>query len=141
MRKLVNKYKYALFIMLRVPSKEFAGSHVYYSTTRSTTRPSAMKLNKIVSKIESTAFYEGYHFATGFSVGCKGLLCPEEECLAIKPGQSCRYPLKARAGMDAVGMSAYTMAARVGWDIYPCGEGANPEDLPHGTRLGIVLIH
>jgi len=32
------------------------------------------------------------------------------------------------------------MASQAGWEIYPAGEGAKPEDLPHGTRLGIVLI-
>jgi len=138
MRKLVGQYKYALFIMLRVPSNELAGPHV---REKQTSRSSAMKLDEIVSKIESEAFYDGYHLATGFATGCKSLWCPEEECSAIKPGQSCRYPLKARAGMDAVGMNAYTMAAKVGWEIYPIGEGAKPEDVPHGTRLGIVLIH
>lgn len=138
MRRLVKQYKYALFIMLIVPSEELAGPHVREERKD---RPSAMRLNEIVSKIESAAFYDGHHFATGFATGCKGLWCPEEECSAIKPGQPCRHPLKARAGMDAVGMDAYTMAVRVGWDIYPCGEGAKPEDLPHGTRLGIVLIH
>lgn len=137
-RKLVKQYKYTLFVMLSVPSNELTGLQAQEEKTY---RISAMKLNDIVSKIESTAFYDGYHLATGFSTNCKDLWCPEEECSAIKPGQPCRHPLTARAGMDAVGMNAFTMAAKVGWDIYPCGKGTNPKDLPHGTRLGIVLIH
>ena len=137
MRKLVKQYQDALFIMLKVPSKELVGPD---AREKRTSNISGMKINEIVSKIESAAFYDGYHFATGFSGGCKGLLCPNVECQAIQPGKSCRYPLKARAGMDAMGMDAYTMAARMGWDIYPCGQSANPDDLPHGTRLGIVLI-
>jgi len=137
-RDLVNKYKYAVFIMLRVPSKELVGPN---AIAKKTSRLSALKLNDIVSKIESEAFYDGYHLATGFSTGCKGILCPDEKCSVLIPGQSCRHPLKARAGMDAVGMDTYTMATNVGWDIYPLGKGAKPEDLPHGTRLGIVLIY
>jgi len=137
MRKMVEQYQHALFIMLRVPSNELAGPHV---REKRTSRPSGLKIDEIVSKIESAAFYDGHHLAIGFAVGCKGLWCPDEECAALKPGQECRHPLRARAGMDAVGMDAYTMASRMGWDIYPIGEGAIPEDLPHGTRLGIVLI-
>jgi hypothetical protein len=37
-------------------------------------------------------------------------------------------------------MDVYTMASKAGWDIYPIGEGAKTEDVPHGTRLGLVLI-
>lgn len=97
-------------------------------------------MDEIVSKIESAAFYDGNHLATGFAGGCKGLWCPDEDCSALQIGGTCRHPLRARAGMDAVGMDAYTMASQAGWEIYPAGEGAKPEDLPHGTRLGIVLI-
>ena len=137
MRRLVKQYKYALFIMLRVPSSEVAGPHV---REKRTSRASGMKIDEIVSKIESVAFYDGHHLAIGFAAGCKGLWCPDQECAAIKPGGSCRNPLRSRAGMDAAGMDAYTMASKVGWDIYPIGEGAKTEDVPHGTRLGLVLI-
>lgn len=136
-RKLVRQYQYALFIMLRVPAEELVGARAY--ETESSTR-SAQILNDIVSQIESTAFYDGYHLATGFSTGCKGLWCPTEACAALVPGQSCRHPLKARAGMDAMGMDAYTMAAQAGWDIYPLGKDADPHAVPYGTRLGLVLI-
>lgn len=137
-RELVKRYKYALFIMLRVPSSELTGLN---AIEKKTSRISALKLNEMVSKIESAAFYDGYHLAIGFSTGCKGIFCQDENCSALILGRSCHHPLKARAGMDAVGMDAYTMAANMGWDIYPCGKDVNPNDVPHGTRLGLVLIH
>jgi hypothetical protein len=37
-------------------------------------------------------------------------------------------------------MDAYTRVTRVGWDIYPIGARAQPKDIPHGHRLGLVLI-
>ena len=137
-KDLVKRYKYALFIMFRVPSSELTGLN---AIEKNTSKISALKLNEMVSKIESAAFYDGYHLAMGFSTGCKGMFCQDQNCSALIPGQSCRHPLKARAGIDALGMDAYTMAANMGWDIYPCGKDANPDDVPHGTRLGLVLIH
>jgi len=43
--------------------------------------------------------------------------------------------------MEAVGIDAFTMAAKVGWDIYPIGGSTLPDKVPHGTKLGLVLIY
>jgi predicted metal-binding protein len=103
---------------------------------------SSTKHLKIISKIEAEAFYDGYHLALGFGGGpCKPVLCRGIECSALVPGQPCRHPLRARASMEGVGMNAYTMAARVGWDVYPIGETTKASEVPHGVRLGLVLIY
>ncbi|MFC1956569.1 DUF2284 domain-containing protein [Chloroflexota bacterium] len=97
---------------------------------------------EIVSKIESEAFYDGYYLAMAFAGGpCKGALCPNDECSALVPGRGCRHPQKAIASMEAVGMDAFKMAANAGWDIYPIGESISPSEIPHGLRLGLVLIY
>ena len=136
-RTLVNRYRYALFIMLQVPAEELVGAK---AIEEKTSIISCKRLYDIVSAIESAAFYDGYHLALGFATGCKSTWCPDEACSAIQPGGTCRHPLKARAGMDAMGMDAYTMATQVGWTIYPLGKNANPDAVPHGTRLGLILI-
>jgi predicted metal-binding protein len=138
-RKVVNNFHYAIFTRIEVPSEEFAGD-----ATKARRLPvrSQMKNYLIVSKIESEAFYDGYHLALGFAGGpCKTAFCPDEECSALLPGKACRHSLRARSAMEAVGMDAFTMAAKVGWDIYPIGESVSPVDIPHGTRLGLVLIY
>jgi hypothetical protein len=33
------------------------------------------------------------------------------------------------------------MAAKVGWDVYPIGGSISPSEVPHGTKLGLVLIY
>jgi hypothetical protein len=38
-------------------------------------------------------------------------------------------------------MDAFTMATKVGWDIYPIGLSTSPEDVPYGSLLGLVLIY
>ncbi len=135
-RKVVNNYRYAIFLRLEVPATEIA------STEQKVRVTSQRKNHEIVSRLEAEAFYDGYHLALGFAGGpCKRSFCPEVECQALIPGQGCRHPLRARSSMEAVGMNAFTMAANVGWDIYPIGVSSQPADVPHGNRLGLVLIY
>lgn len=100
------------------------------------------KLHEIVSKVESDAFYDGYYLAMGFAGGpCKRAFCYNAECNALTSGKGCRHNLIARPSMEAVGMNCFKMAANEGWDIYPIGKKTCPEDVAHGTRLGLVLIY
>ena len=139
MRKIVNNFHYAIFIRIKVPSEEMSGTE--FREKRRAAR-SAMINFKIVAKIESEAFYDGYHLAVGFAGGpCKIYFCPDKECSAIVPGQPCRHALRARDSMEGVGMDAFTMAAKVGWEVYPIGATAQPSEVPHATRLGLVLIY
>lgn len=138
-RKIVNNFHYAVFIKLEVPSEEMAGPRV--REKRLFIR-SQMKIYEVVGKIEAEAFYDGYHLALGFANGaCKSIFCPNNECSALVPGQRCLHPLRARASMEGEGMDAYTMAARVGWDVYPVGGATKASEVPHGVRLGLVLIY
>jgi predicted metal-binding protein len=138
-RKVVGKFNYALFIKIEVPSEHTAGKN---AIREDLSNPYRRKLSEIVSRIEAEAFYEGYHLALGFAGGsCKRLFCPDNDCAALIPGNGCPHLLKARSPMEAVGMDVYTMAARAGWDIYPIGMNTSPEAVPHGLRLGLVLIY
>lgn len=138
-RKIVGNFHYGIFIRLEVPSEQMAGPDV--RAKRLQTR-SQMKLHEIVSKIEAEAFYDGYHLALGFAGGpCKAAFCPNDDCSALVPGQACRHALRARSAMEGVGMDAFLMAAKAGWDVYPIGASRVPSDIPHGTRLGLVLIY
>jgi predicted metal-binding protein len=140
-RKLLKKYKYGIILTTQASSDLFVGP--YRALSR---RPEwgAMrkKMYEIVSKIESMAFYDGYYFALGFGGGaCKRVFCENLDCQALKPGKPCRFPMKARASMEGVGMDVFGTAVRVGWDIYPCGAGLSPKDVPFGRRVGLILIY
>ena len=138
-RKIVNNFQYAIFTKIETPSEEIAGPE---ARARGLTVRGQIKNHEIVSKIEAEAFFDGYHLAVGFAGGpCKRAFCPNDECSALVPGQPCRHPLRARTAMEGVGMDAFTMAAKVGWDIYPIGASISPSEVPHGTRLGLVLIY
>lgn len=138
-RKVVNKFQYAVFTKIEVPSEVLAGPAVPIERLSA---PSQRKNYELVSAIESEAFYDGYYLAMAFAGGpCKIAFCPDMECTALIPGQSCRHALKVRAAMEGIGMDAYLMAAKVGWDVYPIGAGIEPTEIPHGVRLGLTLIY
>ena len=135
MREIVNKYRYAVFFTVQGPPAIVAGP-------REVRMPAARKVAEIASRLEGTAFYEGYYLSLGFATGsCKSAFCSDIECPALKLGQACIEPLKARSSPEGVGMDVYLMATRVGWDIYPCGVSTKEEDVPLGRRCGLVLIY
>ena len=136
-RKVVNNFRNGIFIKMEVPSEIMADPKA--GDSRQTWQ---RKMQEIVARIEAEAFYDGYHLALGFAMGsCKNIFCPDIECSALVPGQACRHPRKSRSSMEAVGMNAFTMAAKVGWDIYPIGASSTPSDVPYGVLLGLVLIY
>ncbi|HEY5959219.1 MAG TPA: DUF2284 domain-containing protein [Polyangiaceae bacterium] len=138
MRRVVSKYRYALFTRIEVPADEFAGP----AMARNGSKRGFMLTHELVSKLESTAFYDGYHFAMGFACGaCKSVFCPTEPCAALVVAGTCRHPARARPSMECAGMDVFTMAARVGWDVYPIGGSARPSEIPCAASYGLVLIH
>ncbi len=137
--KLVNNYRYAIFTRLERPSAEIAGSE---AKSKRSYIPGFKKTYELISKIEMEAFYDGYYLAMGFACGsCKSVFCQKAECSALVPGGVCRFPLKARPSMEAVGINAFAMAAKVGWDIYPIGSSISPSEVPSGSSLGLVFIY
>lgn len=137
LRELLTKYQWAVFFALDVPPEVIVRDKATIKE-----RVEAYQLVfKIVSEVESAAFYDGHYLAFGFGAGsCRHTFCAQqEECLAMK-GQRCRFSLLSRPSMEAVGIDVYKMVASAGWDIYPIGSGAKPEDIPKGTLAGIVIV-
>jgi predicted metal-binding protein len=59
-RKVVNNFKYAIFVKLEVPPEDIAGKK---AIEKDLTQPYRRKLAEIVAKIEAEAFYDGHHLA------------------------------------------------------------------------------
>jgi len=136
-RIIVNNFHYAIFICERIPSENLTNP-----STLKKRISSSQEFQKTLAKIEAEAYYDGYHLAVGFGNGpCKRIFCPDIECSAILPGQPCRHALRARGSMSGAGMNSFTMAAKVGWDVYPIGRATIPSEAPHELRLGLVLIN
>ncbi len=96
------------------------------------------KTAKIVYEIERLAYQHGYALAMGLGGGsCKDYLCHGLIC-QFKDSGRCRFPLRARPAMEALGIDVVDIIGKVGWNAYPLlGETS---EIPCATSVGLVLI-
>lgn len=137
-RKVLNKYEQALLLKHDVvPKEDFIDDKKWHQGHIAHQR----KIHDIVSRIESSAFNDGYYFALGFGAGgCKTALCSGEVCRFLDSGR-CRFPLKARPSMEGVGIDVFDLTVKAGWDIYPvASREADKESIPCALSIGIVFI-
>lgn len=107
-----------------------------------------LHVNRLVHRVEKTAFYDGFYKAFGFG-GYPCIYC--DECVAEQAKgavdesfrRCCRHMDMVRPSMEAAGMDVFATARNVGWDIstIPC------KDLEYGkiihdnvVSVGLVLI-
>ncbi len=138
MSRIIPKYKYALVIKRDVePKEDFIDPKQHEDIARH-----YRKNMEIVGLIEAQAFSDGYYYAMGFAGGsCQHALCMMEPCRVLE-GKRCRFVLKARPAMEAVGIDVIDLAVRLGWDIYPIrARPIPPGEFPCAVTIGIVFIH
>lgn len=137
LRELLKKYSKAVFFTRDVEPEVI----VRDKATIKERVKAYQELFDMVNKIESMAFYDGNYLAFGFGAGsCRHTYCGlMDTCQALEGGK-CRFSLRARPSMEAVGIDVYQMVASQGWDIYPIGSDAKPEAIPKGTLAGIVIV-
>jgi predicted metal-binding protein len=137
LRGLLEGYQWAVFFILDVPS----GVIVRDKATLWERETAYQKIFHTVNEIESMAFYDGHYLAFGFAAGsCRHSFCGKQESCQAMEGKRCRISLRSRPSMEAVGIDVYKMVAQSGWDIYPIGSNATPEEIPKGTLAGIIII-
>ncbi len=137
LRGMLEKYHRGIFFIKEVPPSVI----VRDKATIQERVAMYQEVYNIVSEIESMAFYDGYYLAFGFGAGsCRHTFCGlAKDCAALK-GERCRFSLRARPSMEAVGIDVYQMVARLGWDIYPIGSDDKPECIVKGTLAGLVVV-
>jgi len=137
LREILKKYRWAVFFTRDVPSEVIVRD-------RATIKERVQVFQdvfKIVSEVESMAFYDGNYLAFGFGAGsCRHTYCGKEKSCRAMEGERCRFSLIARPSMEAVGIDVYRMVASRGWEIYPIGSNAKPADIPKGTLAGVVIV-
>lgn len=138
MSKIIPRYKYALVIKRAVePKDDFVDPKKEEDIARH-----YRKNMEVVGLLEAQAFSDGYYFAMGFGGGsCQHALCMMQPCSVLK-GERCRFVLKARPAMEAVGIDVIDLASKLGWEVYPVrARPIPPEDFPCATTFGIVFVH
>jgi predicted metal-binding protein len=137
LRELLEKYKWAVLFVKDVPSEVI----VRDKATIKERVAVYQEVFKIVSEVESMAFYDGHYLTFGFGAGsCRHTFCGQQKSCQAMEGERCRFSLISRPSMEAVGIDVYKMVTAAGWDIYPIGSNARPEDMPKGTLAGIVIV-
>lgn len=137
LKEQLKKYRWAVFFIKEVPSAVI----VRDKATIKERVAAYQEVFKIVSEIESLAFYDGHYLAFGFAAGsCRHTFCGQQENCQALEGKRCRFSLLARPSMEAVGIDVYHLVAGAGWDIYPIGSNAKPEDMPKGVLAGIIIV-
>lgn len=137
LREILEQYRWALFFIKDVPSEVI----VRDKATIKERVAAYQTVFRIVSEVESMAFYDGHYLAFGFAAGsCRHTYCGEHKTCQALAGERCRFSLLSRPSMEAVGIDVYKMAAAAGWEIYPIGSSAKPGDIPKGTLAGIVIV-
>jgi len=138
-RRLIARYSFGILFCVKGDPAEFAGPDFLKFVGRE--NRAKKKFNKICTEIESSAFYDGYYLALAFGQGpCKSFWCADQACAGLVPGGTCRFPLKSRSSLEAVGIDAFSMATVRGWEIYPCGERVESAALPHVLLIGLTLV-
>lgn len=137
LREHLGKYEWAVLFTVDVPSEVV----IRNKATIKDRIAAYQKVYKIVSSLESTAFYDGHYLAFGFGAGsCRHTFCGLQETCAAMEGKKCRFSLLARPSMEAVGIDVFKLVAAQGWEIYPIGSGAEADCVPKGTLVGIVIV-
>ncbi len=137
LRDILKSYAWAVFFTMDVPLEVIVRDR----DTIKERVEAYQKMYKMVSEIESRAFYDGHYLAFGFAAGsCRHTFCGQMDTCQAMEGKKCRFSLVSRPSMEAVGIDVYQTVARAGWEIYPIGSGAKPQVIPKGVLAGIVII-
>jgi len=137
LREVLKQFNRALFFTKDVP----AAVIVRNKETVKEQTAKYLEIFNIVNKIESLAFYDGHYLAVGFGAGsCRHSYCAKEETCRVLEGGPCRFSLRARSSMEAVGIDVYRLITNTGWDVYPIGCGVGAEDVPQGILAGLVFV-
>jgi predicted metal-binding protein len=137
LRELLKGYRWAVLVV-----KDVAPGVIVRDKTTIKERVEAyQQMYKIVNEVESMAFYDGHYLAFGFAAGsCRHTFCGQQETCQAMEAKKCRFALLSRPSMEAVGIDVFRLVAAAGWEIYPIGSGAKPEQFPKGTLAGIVIV-
>lgn len=141
---LRDAYGHALLIQCEGAPEEFT----YEATGKGIQLKYYLRINNIVSAVESLAQRAGYYMAMGFGGGhCK--LCghgidPEIKCAGVVDGKPlwnrCRYPLRARPAMESVGIDVFKTAREAGFSAAFHGVASPVQEVHTASTFGIVFI-
>lgn len=150
-KQLVSAHEWAIFFRVKIPPDIVAAKSLA-TTINSGVMDSAGNLFNlgahylltfsIIKRLQKQLNEMGYASHGGFAAGnCKDALCHFHPlCQDLTTSLGCRHPELSSPSMESCGMDAFIMAANTGWDVYPIGGACQPQSIPHGSLMGLVLL-
>ncbi len=139
-RAAIARYSQAVLVKCVVePMQEYAPGKGETTADQRRTLAFHQKTGEVVYGLERQAYADGYHLAMGLGGGsCKDYLCKGLVCQFLDSGR-CRFPLRSRPAMEALGIDVMDLMDKVGWEAYALlGDlGA----IPCAVSIGIVFVH
>lgn len=139
-RRALSRFCWAILLKCEVgPIEQYDPSKAESKEGKRRTLSFHEKSAEVVYKLEREAYKDGYHLAMGFGGGsCKDYLCKGLICQFMDSGR-CRFPLRARPAMEAVGIDVIDLINKVGWEAYALLD--NLKLAPCAITVGIVFIY
>ncbi len=138
-RKALARYTYGILIKTLVePLEDYVPGKTKDNGGTDRSLLFHKKTADIVYEIERLAYRHGYALAMGLGGGsCKDYLCRGLVCQFMDSGR-CRFPLRARPAIEALGIDVVDIIGKVGWNAYPLL--GDTSEIPCATSVGLVLI-
>jgi predicted metal-binding protein len=131
-RKLIKPFRKALLFKLDVASKVLMSDE---------NNKAFRRIYEIASQLETAAQKAGFIRAKGLAAGsCLPVFCRKNKCRVIEEENECRFPSLARPSMEAVGINVFKLIQKVGWEIQPITKDTDPDSIPGGVLVGLVLV-
>jgi predicted metal-binding protein len=149
-RDIVSSYDQGVFFRVKVKNFIIAAKDIHLSFEAGVVDNNGNMLNlgahyilvfTLVKVLEKRARESGYD-TQGFAAGnCRDPFCLlQPVCQTLMTGKGCRNPNLSSYSMESCCMDVYRMAARAGWDQYPIGASCEPDSVPQGSLMGLVLL-
>jgi len=151
-REIVSHYEWAIFFRKKVDSAIIAAKNIHKAIDSGIMDDKGNAINlgghyilvfTIVKLLQKKAAEAGFGRTHGFAAGnCRDPFCHlQPTCQNLMTDKGCRHPELSSFSMESCGMDVYRMAARAGWDQFPIGGTCEPDSIPRGSLMGLVLVN
>ncbi len=151
-RAIVAQYEWAVFFRKKVNSSIIAAKNIHEAVDSGIMDDKGNAINlgghyilvfTIAKLLQKKAREMGHDLTHGFAAGnCRDPFCHlQPTCQNLITGKGCRHPELSSFSMESSGMDVYKMAARAGWDQFPIGGMCEPDSVPQGSLMGLLLIN
>jgi predicted metal-binding protein len=135
-KRLLNQYRYALLVRIEGRPEDFAGARAKEEKRYGL---QAEGLRKLMLKLESSAFYEGYYLALALVGGCCRVCHMDGTCDGVEEG-ICRHPFESRPSMESLGIDVLATLDSLEWKVQVVGRESDPEEIEEIGYVGLLLV-